>query len=263
MRRSRWSGAVTVRSAGVYAQRVRAICNPQSAICNRRAFVLLEFLVVIAIISIIVAILLPVFGRARDAARRTTCQNNLQQIGSSLNLYAQDYQGWLPPHDNRLWPVQPYIKSTSVFMCPCDRPWEPDGRREWPGYAASTEPPAEEGRPPALPPRPKPVWDAPGNAPGDPTMPSPPGNTVDAPRVRPGWVKWTRGQEFHNSYVYRGGLANDDAPMTLVAGDWLPTGHMGGRNAVRLDGSIRFMEWRQWEPIVYGEKRPRSAGDRP
>src|SRR5205809_6504209 len=63
---------------------------------TRRAFTLIELLVVIAIIALLAAILFPVFARARENARKSSCANNLKQIGLGFKQYVQDY--------DELWP---------------------------------------------------------------------------------------------------------------------------------------------------------------
>lgn len=62
----------------------------------RRGFTLIELLVVIAIIAVLAAILFPVFARARENARRASCQSNLKQIGVSFAMYLQDYDDRYP-----------------------------------------------------------------------------------------------------------------------------------------------------------------------
>lgn len=92
-----------------------------------KGFTLIELLVVIAIIAILAAILFPVFARARENARRASCQNNLKQIGIGLMQYTQDYDERYPyttdVSGTPSWRVatEPYIKSTQVFKCPSNR----------------------------------------------------------------------------------------------------------------------------------------------
>ena len=97
--------------------------SPLSATKNSKsAFTLIELLVVIAIIAILAAILFPVFARARENARRSSCQSNLKQIGLGVLQYAQDYDERMPSTriNNLNWEVniQPYVKSYQLFACP-------------------------------------------------------------------------------------------------------------------------------------------------
>lgn len=95
---------------------------------NRTAFTLIELLVVIAIIAILAAILFPVFARARENARRASCQSNLKQIGIGIQQYVADYDGQIPPQQlltpTVFWPtlLLPYIKSNQLFTCPSYNP---------------------------------------------------------------------------------------------------------------------------------------------
>ena len=96
---------------------------------RRKGFTLIELLVVIAIIAILAAILFPVFARARENARKSTCSSNLKQIMLGVMQYVQDYdertplgyagstaQAWNDVSANGR--LTPYVKNTGVFWCP-------------------------------------------------------------------------------------------------------------------------------------------------
>jgi prepilin-type N-terminal cleavage/methylation domain-containing protein/prepilin-type processing-associated H-X9-DG protein len=114
-----------------------------------RGFTLIELLVVIAIIALLAAILFPVFARARENARRTSCLSNLKQLGLSIMQYTQDNDdafplpavslptrgtGVTPPPGGEwsngtwFWPQTTfaYHKSTQIFACPSSPINDPD-----------------------------------------------------------------------------------------------------------------------------------------
>ena len=74
---------------------------------SRRAFTLIELLVVIAIIAILAAILFPVFARAREKARQTSCLSNVKQTALAMQMYTSDY--------DETWPIAYYYDATGML----------------------------------------------------------------------------------------------------------------------------------------------------
>jgi len=99
----------------------------------RRGFTLIELLVVIAIIAILAAILFPVFAKAREKARQSSCLSNTKQMGLAFLSYCQDYDEMFPMGGYNYdygggaatyatiswaWRLVPYIKNSQIFNCP-------------------------------------------------------------------------------------------------------------------------------------------------
>jgi len=86
---------------------------------RKSGFTLIELLVVIAIIAILAAILFPVFARARENARRSSCQSNEKQIALGFKQYTSDYDEKYPVAD-ATWPtaINVYTKSVQILRCP-------------------------------------------------------------------------------------------------------------------------------------------------
>ncbi len=120
--------------------------RPTAHVTVRKGFTLIELLVVIAIIAILAAILFPVFAKAREKARQTSCLSNLKQIGLATMMYAQDYDEVMVP-GNIIYPafgtyywlgvLQPYIKNGQIFNCPSNsNKWTGPGSQSG-GYACN------------------------------------------------------------------------------------------------------------------------------
>jgi len=109
---------------------------------NQRGFTLIELLVVIAIIAILAAILFPVFAKAREKAKQTTCISNLKQMGTAISAYCQDFDEYMPLSFPEGWnntadyancwisEIHPYIancawdgggpNTSKILFCPAD-----------------------------------------------------------------------------------------------------------------------------------------------
>jgi prepilin-type N-terminal cleavage/methylation domain-containing protein len=95
---------------------------------KQNGFTLIELLVVIAIIAILAAILFPVFAKAREKARQTSCLSNMKQIGLGFAQYTQDYDERYSARDvqgpdnahsySYRYALAPYIKNTQIWKCP-------------------------------------------------------------------------------------------------------------------------------------------------
>lgn len=106
---------------------------------KRRQFSMVELLVVISIICILAGLLLPVLGKARAKMQRTSCMNNLKQIGQALDFYASDYDDMIPGVDDTYWGssvpivrmyggpialgklIAPYRLPADIFGCPANK----------------------------------------------------------------------------------------------------------------------------------------------
>jgi prepilin-type N-terminal cleavage/methylation domain-containing protein/prepilin-type processing-associated H-X9-DG protein len=133
----------------------------EAATQMKRGFTLIELLVVIAIIAILAAILFPVFARAREKARQTSCLSNLKQLGLGGLMYAQDYDEMMVPNSTgvyeylspdgstisisppsaMLWMymIYPYVKNVQIFDCPSHtNQWDPSDYDSSLGYGKNS-----------------------------------------------------------------------------------------------------------------------------
>ncbi len=207
---------------------------------QRRAFTLIELLVVIAIIAILAAILFPVFARAREKARQTSCLSNVKQLGLAALMYSGDYDEMSPAaimYGGPWWGelLQPYIQNEDVFTCPSNRfPVRGQGF-EGLGYSFNTgmgywigHPDREHQGPPYTP---VPIAGVlyPANTPW----------IVDA-------TMWY--SQLPNRLVCHYALPSYGRDLTK---DCWPLIHNDGRNVGFVDGHAKWMRWENFRDVQY------------
>jgi prepilin-type processing-associated H-X9-DG protein len=90
-----------------------------------------ELLVVVGIIAVLIGLLLPALTKARSQAKLVACQSNMRQIGQALQIYLNDWQGWIfPPmrgysigNEAERWPnfvFKPPVWNPPIMLCPSD-----------------------------------------------------------------------------------------------------------------------------------------------
>jgi prepilin-type N-terminal cleavage/methylation domain-containing protein/prepilin-type processing-associated H-X9-DG protein len=241
---------------------------------RRRAFTLIELLIVIAIISLLAAILFPVFARARENARRTSCLSNQKQIGLGFLQYFQDYDEQFPPHKlDTAWPggaMQPYLKSTQILRCANDQ------GAKWAAPTVTTTsyllngffPPGAPGTNPASP------WTYGPNGIKSSHIVSvqSPASVIMTAEAPDGWS----GSYFHafawpveagGSFPGYAGTWKWPSDLSRVPdpnnpyypnypGDLETVRHLGGFNAGYMDGHVKWTKWEKAYEIDYSVDPP-------
>ena len=201
---------------------------------ERHGFTLIELLVVIAIIAILAAILFPVFAKARAKARQTACMSNLKQLGLGFEMYAQDFDEFLPiwgygdtsePENGPAqgffsWDtvIQPYLKNQAILLCP-DNPYERNARgyamARYTGDAYGVDMPLHKDRPPL------------------------PSETVllgEKGHLPPG----INGDSAMEHFMQSNGAAISGQDWRTEEDEWGRMFHDGGKNFLFLDGHVKW-----------------------
>ena len=218
---------------------------------KRNAFTLIELLVVIAIIAILAAILFPVFARARENARRSSCQSNLKQIGLGMLQYTQDYDERLLSQTLTTDPatilhfgyiLQPYLKSKQIFMCPS---------------ATGTEAPLAAGRPiPATPPIDF-VWTTPATTPGGEFRGSYAMNSATEDLALAEFTKPAETAIFFDAaWPQSAGTGDATFPSYPVPGYRANYRHFEGANLCYADGHAKYQKGAAMIPDIFNPLIP-------
>lgn len=119
---------------------IHQAATPSGGRHARRGFSLIEFLVVLAVIALLAALIFPVIAAAREKGRRIACVSNMHQLGLALLLYTQDnderqpngmFYNRFPLNIGWAGRIYPYVKQVDVFHCPDD----PTGSRDGPAHS--------------------------------------------------------------------------------------------------------------------------------